>query len=178
MSVMRVVAIFSTVISVLLALHYAWGQKEGECKEENKECNQKRKDVRSNLLFPKHGLTPGKPFPRIHVKDIYKPENKEYLYRMKAFMLIGAADDWKAVSELFLQGGKRLVEWFPRAVVDFYPMNMLQKGTHPYLFRMKQGYQEFLLEPGKGRFGQSEISDARGYAGKYLHMQFTSKAYF
>ena len=172
---------FSVVCSLLYLLQCASGQKDdGECTEENKEqCSYdpSRADVRSKLPFPKTGLMPGKPFPRVHVDDLYKPENEDYLYRRKTFVLTGAADDWTAVSEKFLQGGKRLAKWFPRAVVDFYPMNMLQTGSHPYLFRMKQGYEELILEPGKGRFGKEEVSEARGNTGKYLHMQLTSKAW-
>ena len=61
--------------------------------------------------------------------------------------------------------------------MDFYPMNMLQTGSHPYLFRLKQGLAELELPPGQGRFGKTELEDARGNPGKYLHFQLTSKTW-
>ena len=136
-----------------------------------------REDVRSKLPFPPKDLMPGKPFPRVHVKDLYKEKNEDYLYRRKPFILTNAADDWKAVKDKFLDSGRRLAKWFPRSVVDYYPMNMLATGSHPYLFRLKQGLQELETAPGEGRFGRSEIDDARGNPGKYLHFQLTSKAW-
>ena len=149
------------------------------CDDDSRECSDNfdpdRNDVRSKLPFSKKGLLPGRPFPRVHLSDLYDPKNEDYLYRRKAFVLTGAADDWPAVKDKFFQGGRRLAKWFPRAVVDFYPMNMLKTGSHPYLFRMKQGYYELMQEPGKGRFGADEVNDARGNPGKYLHLQLTSK---
>ena len=155
---------FFSVVSLLSFVLCVFGQKSDECTAESDgQCyDPTRADVRSKLVFPKEGLMPGKPFPRVHVDDLYKPENEDYLYRRKTFILTGAADDWKAVSEKFLQGGRRLAKWFPRTVVDFYPMNMLKTGSHPYLFRMKGGYEELLLEPGKGRFGEDEVKNSRG----------------
>ena len=136
-----------------------------------------RQDVRSKLPFPPKNLMPGKPFPRVHIKDLYKPKNEDYLYRRKPFILTNAADDWTAVKDKFLKSGRRLAKWFPRSVVDFYPMNMLETGSHPYLFRLKQGLAELELPPGQGRFGKTELEDARGNPGKYLHFQLTSKTW-
>ena len=125
-----------------------------------------REDVRSKLPFPPKNLMPGKPFPRVHVKDLYKPKNEDYLYRRKPFILTNAADDWTAVKDKFLKSGRRLAKWFPRTVVDFYPMNMLETGSHPYLFHLKQGLAELELPPGQGRFGKTELEDARGQSGQ------------
>ena len=60
-----------------------------------------RQDVRSKLPFPPKNLMPGKPFPRVHIKDLYKPKNEDYLYRRKPFILTNAADDWTAVKDKF-----------------------------------------------------------------------------
>ena len=49
-----------------------------------------REDVRSKLPFPPKDLMPGKPFPRVHVKDLYKEKNEDYLYRRKPFILTNA----------------------------------------------------------------------------------------
>ena len=108
-----------------------------------------RQDVRSKLPFPPKNLMPGKPFPRVHVKDLYEPKNEDYLYRRKPFILTNAADDWTAVKGQIFEIGATTSKVVSRSVVDFYPMNMLETGSHPYLFRLKQGLAELELPPAK-----------------------------
>jgi hypothetical protein len=134
------------------------------------EC-QDRAGVREKLPYPPKGLEYAKPFPRVHIDDIHAKENDDYLHRRKPFVLTHAADDWAAKSNDFLPS---VVKKFPNAVVDFYPFNMLA-STNPYLFRLASAYDEFLKEPGQGRFGEAERRRANGNPGKYLHMQLTTK---
>jgi hypothetical protein len=176
------ITLFSSSV-ILYASANKYTSEEANCKEEidtgtggtrcgGVNCHNHdpaRGDIREKLPFPPSNLLPAKPFPKVHIKDLYKKHNEDYFFRRKPFILTNAADDWKAVKDSFLHSGRRLAKWFPRAVVDFYPMNMLATGSHPYLFRLKQGLRELEQEPGSGRFGAKEITDARGNPGKYLH---------
>lgn len=131
------------------------------------EWDPDREAVRSRLLYPRDA-PPAQPFPHVHIDDLHKEENEPYLNRRRAFILTGAMEDWEGRTRW--KDAKVLAKWFPREVVDFYPMNMLKSGSHPYLFRFKQGLQELFKAPGKGRFGQREIDDSNAPS-KYLHLQ-------
>ena len=122
------------------------------------ECHD-RSDVREQLPYPPKRLEHASPFPRVDLNDLSKHE--DFLHRRQPFILTSTKIDAK-ISDMAAR--------FPNAVVDFYPMNMLA-NTNPYLFRMSSAYQEFLTEPGRGRFGDAEIHQANGHPGKYLHMQ-------
>ena len=131
------------------------------------EYDPERKEVRSKLLYDR-GVPPTQPFPHVHVHELYDPENEPFLNRRRAFVLTGAMDDWKARETW--KGGHKIAKMFPTEVVDFYPMNMLRSGSHPYLFHMKSALKELHLAPGEGRFGQKELKET-STPGKYLHLQ-------
>ncbi len=125
-----------------------------------------RASVRDNLLYDR-GVPPSAPFPHVHVSELYAPENEPFLNRRRAFVLTGAMEDWEAPEQW--KDGVKIAEMFPRSVVDFYPMNMLKGGSHPYLFYMKQALNELNQAPGHGRFGGQELETDT--PGKYLHLQ-------
>ena len=70
-------------------------------------------------------IVPSRPFPHIHIDELYNPENEPYANRRRAFVLIGAMEDWKA-RETWKDGNK-IAELFPTDIVDFYPMKKTTK---------------------------------------------------
>lgn len=131
------------------------------------DFDPKRSELREQLLYDR-GVVPSRPFPHIHIDELYNPENEPYANRRRAFVLIGAMEDWKA-RETWKDGNK-IAELFPTDIVDFYPMNMLKSGSHPYLFHMNSALKELKKPPGQGRFGEKEKTDT-ATPGKYLHLQ-------
>ena len=126
-----------------------------------------RARLRDQLLYDR-GVPPSRPFPHVHVSELYEPENEPYKNRRRAFILTGAMEDWEAPTAW--KDGNKIAKLFPKNIVDFYPMNMLKSGSHPYLFHMKSALHELKQAPGKGRFGEKEKTDTET-PGKYLHLQ-------
>ena len=87
-----------------------------------------------------------KPLPRIHIKDLYKPENYLYADGLRAFVLVGAMDKWKVADKW---QPHQLQSEFSSSIVDFYPHNMHEKNTHPFLVSMEKAINEFYNPSGE-----------------------------
>jgi hypothetical protein len=118
--------------------------------------------------------------PRVHVDDLDRPENNAYKIRSRPFVLTGAMDDWPAFDKWSVdlerqQGNLRqsyLAQTFPKAVCDFYPYNMLEQGTHPFLIRLGSGLDSTLNPPGNfPDYHQHQYACEDGC--RYIHVQLT-----
>ena len=144
------------------------GSEKSYCTPSTKcDFDPERKHLREQLLYDR-GVVPTRPFPHVHIDDLYLPENEPYANRRRAFILTGAMQDWEAPKTW--KDGDKIAKLFPHSIVDFYPMNMLKSGSHPYLFHMNSALRELKQPSGKGRFGDKELTET-ATPGKYLHLQ-------
>lgn len=123
--------------------------------------------------------------PRIRVQDLDNAENADYKSRTKPFILTGAMEGWGALDNWPIKRRKKpkktgnknyLSKLFQDAVADFYPYNMLEGGTHPYLIRYKAGIMEMMHPPGRFREG-GQHATACSEGCRYLHLQLTPTAW-
>mmetsp|Transcript_10772 Transcript_10772/g.35701 ORF Transcript_10772/g.35701 Transcript_10772/m.35701 type:complete len:547 (-) Transcript_10772:1026-2666(-) len=118
--------------------------------------------------------------PRVHVEDLDR--FPRYAERRDPFVLVGAMKNWSGVSGPssseawgFLEGD--LASWFPEAVVDFYPYNMLSKTWRaPFLTRLPRAVAELRVQNGGDDAATSKFRyEPHAHKGRYLHLQLTPK---
>ena len=108
--------------------------------------------------------------PKIHVGDL--DTFRRYKDRRDPFVLQGAMDGWRNASLKPWTFLDDVATWFPRAVVDMYPYNMLSKTRQsPYLTRLPRAITELALPNGDptSKFQR----DPTAKTGRYLHLQLT-----
>ena len=145
----------------------------------NTSCDfdPQRLQLRAQLLYDR-GVLPARPFPHIHISELYHPEHAPYKNRRRPFVLTGAMEDWEG--RVTWKNVGTVAALFPTRIVDLYPMNMLQAtgtdfaGSSSHLFPMKLALEELTHPPGRGRFGDRELTET-DTPGKYLHAQLGEK---
>jgi len=117
---------------------------------------------RRALRLSRVNTNPRSPFPRIHIRDLGKPENAIYLAGRLPYILVGALDvhtggdvDAGNKERARLWTPEMFAAKFPDAVADFYPSNMDDVHVHPFLSPMSKAVAEF-LHP-SGDFPKNEI---------------------
>jgi len=106
-------------------------------------------------------------FPRIELKDLEDLNNKymgDFRLGRRPFVVSSVSDEWKARQTW--SDGKDIVKRFPRAVVDYFPYNMLAQDNSLYLFRFRTAIQDLL-----SKYTRRDQSKNRFHPGKYLHWQ-------
>jgi hypothetical protein len=114
------------------------------------------------------------PLPRISVFDLNLPQNIDYRDRSKPFILTGAMDGWPALEKWMIgtEQSSYLENLFPREVAEYYPYNMLEQGSKPFLFRFGPGVRDVVVD--SGRFNEYETFSCPEIGGcKYIHLQLT-----
>lgn len=140
---------------------------------------------RRDFLIHQRPVPRALPLPKVSVHDIDRQGKKlqRYANRLDPFVLTGAASSWGALNKasqgpanawLWLD---RLVDLWPKAVVDFYPYNMLsQDRQSPFLTRL--GRAVFELKIRNSPQQQTENASTFRYdkfalEGRYFHLQLT-----
>lgn len=146
---------------------------------ENLDVNEDALWARSQMPHPPNVPIAGS-LPRISVHELNEPENQIYKERLTAFILTEAMVGWPALEKwpVLTSQGTYLTSHFPDEVCDFYPYNMLQQGTHPFLIRFRTGIKEMMDPPGRFTDGHKQPYSCENIRGcRYLHMQLTSKTW-
>jgi len=116
------------------------------------------------------------PIPRVSVKDIERPENTQFYRLARPFILTDAMKDWPIMSNYTWGSGAEAASLFPKAVVDYYPFNMLEFNTKPFLWRLASVVREFYnptVHPFPRAAPQEALRSPTSAEGRYLHLQLT-----
>ena len=119
---------------------------------------------RDQLIHP-IDAPPGISFPRVDLKDLM--ENKEmddFRLGRRPFVVNSVSNEWPARDSW--KDGADIVKRFPRAVVDYFPYNMLGQDNGLYLFRFRSAVQDLL-----SKYMNRDQSKNKFHPGKYLHWQ-------
>jgi hypothetical protein len=127
------------------------------------ECTQEALWARSILPHSLAHVPLARPLPRISTEALRLRDNEGYRPRRKPFILTGAMEGWGALKNWPLDtkqpaGQQYLPRLFPQEVCDFYPYNMLESGSKPFLIRNKSGVDEVLHPPGRFAPPKSKVA--------------------
>eukprot|EP00164_Ancoracysta_twista_P001996 GFYU01002633.1.p1 GENE.GFYU01002633.1~~GFYU01002633.1.p1 ORF type:complete len:396 (+),score=66.22 GFYU01002633.1:102-1289(+) len=79
--------------------------------------------------------------PRVHLRDLDKPENHVFKTRQTPFVLLGALGNWPNID---FWNADYYMDMWGEQVMDWYPHNMPFRGVHPYLTKMSESLPELL----------------------------------
>jgi len=151
-----------------LALRFLLLAKETNSKMNEESCNRLRSQLKYNL---RPDLYCGEPFERVTLDEML--QRQELYNYSRPFVMTGSIQGYEPLKDL-----DWLAETFGGNVADFYPFNELNFDDHPiYLFRFKDGIEEFKKKPGDGMFGEAEINSpaARAHPAKYLQVGLSQR---
>lgn len=133
------------------------------------------------FLVHQRDVPVAEPLPRVSVGDL--DGIRRYAERRDAFVLTGAMATWRSVAEASVSSTEAwkwldgLAAKWPRAVVDFYPYNMLSKERQsPFLARLPRAVFELRIvnSPAQQSDNASTfVYDRTALEGRYLHLQLT-----
>jgi len=146
--------------------------------EAERVADERPPEVSRPFLLHQRDVPLAEPLPRISAQEKKMPSR--YAERRDPFVLVGAmSDGWRDASANEAAAWRLLEDlaaWFPDAVVDFYPYNMLSKARQsPYLTRLPTAVSE--LRRRNGDAASKFRYDATAKPGRYLHLQLTPAAW-
>ena len=161
------VVLVGALLPILLGVVYVMMNQKSESTDESVVVVSEYFKGRDQLV---HAIRAplGVSFPRVSLEDLNDKENKkmdDFRLGRRPFVVSNVSDEWSARNSW--NDGADIVKRFPRAVVDYFPYNMLDMEDHSlYLFRFRTAIQDLL-----SKYMRRDQSKNKFYPGKYLHWQ-------